>query len=245
MNDVLTLLQAHRSIRKFTAEPVSDQQIHEIVRCGQAAATSSNAQAVTIIRVRDTDKRLQLATLAGGQDYVASAGAFLVFCADLHRGKLACEAQGGVACAGMTEHFILATVDVALAAQNCVVAAEAMGLGICYIGGLRNQPQAVSELLGLPQLVYPVFGLCLGTPAQDPEVKPRLPLAAVLGEDSYPDAGMLDAIQQYDAEMRAYYRKRTGGTKDSCWSLEMKALVGKEARPHMRAFLAERGFTLK
>ena len=223
MNDVLTLLQAHRSIRKFTAEPVSDQQIHEIVRCGQAAATSSNAQAVTIIRVRDTDKRLQLATLAGGQDYVASAGAFLVFCADLHRGKLACEAQGGVACAGMTEHFILATVDVALAAQ----------------------PQAVSELLGLPQLVYPVFGLCLGTPAQDPEVKPRLPLAAVLGEDSYPDAGMLDAIQQYDAEMRAYYRKRTGGTKDSCWSLEMKALVGKEARPHMRAFLAERGFTLK
>lgn len=245
MNDLHQLLRAHRSIRKFTAEPLDDLTIQELVRCGQAAATSSNAQAVTVIRVRDAAKRERLAELAGGQPYVASAGAFLVFCADLHRLKIACEAQGGVFCEGMTEHFIMATVDVALAAQNCTAAAEALGLGSCYIGGLRNRPQEVSDLLGLPRLVYPVFGLCLGHPAQNPEVKPRLPLSAVLGEDAYPEAGMAEAIGQYDAEMRAYYQRRTGGTKDSCWSLEMKALVGKEARPHMRGFLAERGFTLK
>jgi nitroreductase len=103
----------------------------------------------------------------------------------------------------------------------------------------------VTELLELPEFVYPVFGMCLGHPDQDPEVKPRLPLAVVLKEDSYQDPDALDGIRAYDEELRAYYRTRTGGTKDSCWSAEMKALVGREARPHMRGFLAGRGFTMK
>tara|TARA_R110002074_G_scaffold402342_1_gene608156 strand:+ start:100675 stop:101412 length:738 start_codon:yes stop_codon:yes gene_type:complete len=245
MNDVTELLKSHRSIRKFTDLAVSDELINEIVACGQAAASSSNVQATTVIRIRDGEKRTKLAELAGGQPYVASAGAFLVFCADLHRSKLACELQAGDFSEGMTEHFIIATVDVALFAQNCVVAAESLGLGICYIGGLRNNPQEVSELLELPDQVYPVFGLCLGYPDQNPEVKPRLPLSTVLKEETYYQPSDLSGIQLYDEHIRAYYRSRTGGKKDSCWSEEMRALVGKESRPHMRDFLARRGFLMK
>ena len=245
MNEVMALLKAHRSIRKFTDQTVSDEWIRQIVACGQAAATSSNLQATTVIRVRDAGKRAQLAELSGGQTYVASAGAFLVCCADLHRSRLACEMQGGTFCPGMTEQFLAATADVALFAQNCVVAAESLGLGICYIGGLRNRPQEVSDLLALPESVYPVFGLCLGFPAQDPEIKPRLPLHAVLMEDGYREQDGLEAIHSYDRELRQYYQTRTGGRKDSCWSEEIKALVGKESRPHMREFLARRGFTMK
>ena len=245
MNEVIRLLKAHRSIRKFTAEPVADALVAEIVACGQAAATSSNIQATTVIRVRDPRTRARIAELAGGQDYVAGCGAFLVFCADLHRARLACELQGGTFVQGMTEHFIIATTDVALAAQNCVVAAESLGLGICYIGAIRNQAQAVADLLELPDSVYPVFGLCLGHPAQDPEPKPRLPLAAVLRPERYPGPDDLAAIRAYDLQLRDYYRRRSGGAKDSCWSEEMKAVVGREARPHMRAFLAGRGFGMK
>jgi len=95
MNRVIELLKSHRSIRKFTAQPLDDAMIAEIVACGQAAATSSNVQATTVIRVRDGHKRAMIAELAGGQSYVASAGAFLVFCADLHRPGLACAMQGG------------------------------------------------------------------------------------------------------------------------------------------------------
>jgi nitroreductase len=245
MNDVIALLKSHRSIRKFTAQPVSDEWIRQIVGCGQAAATSSNIQATTVIRVRDAGKRARIAELAGGQSYVAEAGAFLVFCADLHRARLACELQGGTFVPGMTEHFIIATADAALAAQNCAVAAESLGLGICYIGAIRNDPQAVTELLELPESVYPLFGMCLGFPGQDPQVKPRLPLSVVLKEDTYQDPDALDGIRTYDRELREYYRTRTGGQKDSCWSEEMKALVGRESRPHMRGFLAGRGFTMK
>jgi FMN reductase (NADPH) len=245
MNPVMQLLLSHRSIRKFTDKPVDDDMIHEIVRCGQAAATSSNIQATTVIRVRNADTRGEIVRVAGDQEYVATAGAFLVFCADLNRSRRACEIQGGDFVAGMTEHFIIATVDVALFAQNCAVAAESLGLGICYIGGIRNDPERVSALLDLPDQVYPVFGFCLGYPAQDPEVKPRLPLSVILNEEQYQGSDDTAGIPAYDKQLRNYYRTRTGGAKDTCWTQEMAALVGKESRPHMRKFLKSHGFTMK
>ena len=146
---------------------------------------------------------------------------------------------------GMTEHFIIATVDVALFAQNCAIAAESLGLGICYIGGIRNNPDKVRSLLDLPDQVYPVFGFCLGFPAQDPELKPRLPLSVVLKEDRYDDTKDKAGILSYDQELQQYYQTRTSGAKRSCWTLEMKALVGKESRPHMKDFLKSCGFSMK
>src|SRR5690606_31594133 len=83
------------------------------------------------------------------------------------------------------ENFIVATVDTALAAQNAVIAAESLGLGAVYIGGLRNNIEQVSELLRLPELVYPLFGMCLGVPAQSPMTRPRLPLDSILHTDTY------------------------------------------------------------
>ena len=110
----------------------------------------------------------------------------MVWCADVRRSAIACRNAGGF---GHHRHdrgsFVIATVDVALAAQNAVVAAESLGYGICYIGAVRNDPQTVSDLLELPEDVYPVFGLCIGVPDQDPEVKPRLPLDLVLREETY------------------------------------------------------------
>ena len=120
-----------------------------------------------------------------------------------------------------------------------------MGYGICYIGAIRNDPQQVADLLQLPDHVYPVFGLCIGTPAQDPEVKPRLPLSVVLKQDVYSDDDDPAGIADYDETIRAYYAQRTGGTKDSTWTQEMAQLVDGERRPHMRGFLADRGFEMR
>lgn len=245
MNDTIALLKSHRSIRKFSTKPVDDEIVDEVLACGQAAATSSNVQATSIIRVRNAETREKLAECAGGQVYVASAPVLLLYCADLARPAEACRLGGGKFHPGMTEHFMIATVDVALAAQNAVVAAESLGLGICYIGGIRNNPQTVSELLKLPEQVYPVFALCLGYPDQNPEVKPRLPLSAVLHEESYDQSRNETGIKAYDPVVQRYYQTRTGGTKNSNWSQEMSSLLGKESRPHMQEFLQRRGFALK
>ena len=245
MNPTIDLLTRHRSIRKFNDEPVTTEMLHAVLEAGQAAASSSFLQGVTVIRVTDKQKRAAFKDITCGQPYVESAPVFLVFCADLSRPMRCCKAHGGTAAEGLTEQFIIATVDTALYAQNTVVAAESAGLGICYIGAVRNDPARTSELLELPRHVYPVFGLCLGWPAQDPEVKPRLPLSVMLKENTYSIDGEDTAIAAYDNVMRAYYAERTDNQKAQGWSEQMAGLLGKESRLHMREFLQSQGFLTK
>ena len=243
MNPTIELLKSHRSIRKFTDQPVPRELLEELIRAGQGAATSSHVQAYTVIHVTRPENREKIAELAGGQGYVASCGAFLMFCADMKRPTEAAERTGARVVRGMTEQLLVATVDTALMAQNVVVAAESEGLGICYIGGVRNNPQAISDLLGLPDHVYPVFGMCLGYPAHEPDVKPRLPVEAVLKEDTYSDDR--EQVAAFDDTMQAYYQSRKGGAKNSTWSQNLTPLFDTKLRPHMREFLVKRGFEMK
>ncbi len=240
--DVIALLKQHRSIRKFKDEPVSPACVENLIEAGQAAATSSFIQACTVIQVTDKAKRAQLAECAGNQAYVETAPVFLVFCADMHRHQQMCELHQSEMLSGFTEQFITATVDCALFAQNTAIAAESIGLGIVYIGGLRNQIARVTELLELPHLVYPVFGMCLGYPDQNPEVKPRLPLSVIFKQDRYDDSDDLNAIQSYDKEVDQYYQTRTGGNKSMGWSDQIAGMLVKEARPHMLDYLKGQGF---
>ena len=245
MNPTIDILKAHKSIRKFTAKPISFDILRTIVTAGQAAASSRFLQAVTIIQVTDIDKRNHLAKVTGNQAQVTAAPEFLVFCADLSRPTRSCEAHGGTPKKGFTEQFIIATVDAALYAQNVVIAAESLGLGICYIGALRNNPEQTSELLCLPENVYPVFGLCIGYPAEDPEVKPRLPISVILKENVYDMSKEANQIQAYDASMKSYYSTRSDNQKLQTWSEQMTNILKKDARPHMRSFLAKQGFEMK
>ena len=112
------------------------------------------------------------------------------------------------------------------------------------LAAFRNNPDKVSELINLPQNVYPVFGLCLGYPDQNPELKPRLPLELVLMEETYQPVNET-LLEEYDNTMRDYYQQRTNGKVDRMWSQDMSALLGKESRPHMKAFLESKGFKLR
>lgn len=245
MNQTMRLQQSHRSIRKFTGQPVDQVVVEQLVRTGQAAPTSSFIQACTVLQVNDPGNRVKLAEYAGNQEYVATAPVFLVFCADMQRHRLACSMQHAKMLSGYTEQFITATVDCALVAENILIAAESLGLGGVMIGGIRNQIDRVAELLELPDLVYPVFGLCLGYPDQDPEVKPRLPLPVVLKQDRYDDSADRELIAGYDQTVQDYYRSRSGNNKEATWSQQMAGLLQKESRPHMQRFLQDRGFLLK
>ena len=245
MNPTIDLLKAHRSIRQFQNKQIKPDLFQDLIKAGQAAASSNFFQAATIIRVTDAKKRAKLASLANNQTYVETAAEFLVFCADLNRAASCCDLHGAEANTGFTEQFIIATVDVALVAQNIVVASESAGLGICYIGALRNNPAEVSKVLDLPHDTYPVFGLCLGWPDQDPEVKPRLPIDVVLQENSYGNAADGANLGDYDEAVRAYYANRSSNQKSMSWSEQMSGMLSKESRPHMLDFLKMRGFLQK
>ena len=245
MSSVIDLLKSHRSIRKFTDKTIDPGVLNEIFLAGQSAATSSFLQGSTIIRVTNKNTRESLAELAGNQPYVETAAEFMIFCADLKRAGNYCREYDKPFEGDYTEHFIIATVDVALMAQSLVTAAESVGLGICYIGGIRNNPKDVSTLLKLPVGVYPVFGLCLGYPDQNPEIKPRLPLSVILKDEVYNEENDQAKIREYDEKIRDYYRTRTGGGHGISWTEQVATLLSEKSRPHMKAFLEGQGFKFK
>ena len=162
MNETIRLLKNHKSIRKYKDQPIETQKLKAIIECAQSASTSSFIQAYTIINVVDMDNRKNIAHLAGDQNYVEQCPLFLVFCADLNRSKTSCEINDKTMANANTETFILATVDSSLAAQNALIAAESLGLGGVYIGGIRNNPEEICKILNIPSGVYPVFGICIG-----------------------------------------------------------------------------------
>jgi nitroreductase len=198
MPDIFKILSSHRSIRKYTGEPIPDDLLNKILTSARQAPTSSNLQAYSIIVVKDKEKKKTLAHLCGDQPWVESCPVFLAICPDLHRLQKVCELKNYKTNDKHMEIFIVAVVDASLVAQNIAVAAEASGLGICMIGGIRNNPDKVCELLKLPQKVFPLMGMCLGWPDHDPMIKPRLLNDAVIHNEYYDDDDIEKLIVEYD-----------------------------------------------
>lgn len=246
MNPTLDLLVNHRSIRKFTQNPVPDSDICKAIAAGQAASTSSAVQSYCALQITDAAMRAKLVELTGGQPYVAAAGAFFVICGDSRRHRLMCE-RAGLSYDARFEAMLLAVTDASLFAQNMAVAFESMGYGICFIGGLRISLNEVDALLNIPQGVYPLYGLCVGEPDQSPDPRPRLPLRSVLCENAYPsDDAVLEAIDAYDEDYRAYLRER-GAPADkieAAWSGVMATKFSSPKRADVGPYYESKGAVL-
>lgn len=242
MNPVTEAQLRHRSIRQYTGKPIDNSLLISLIQSAQGAASSSFVQAYSLVQVNSPETRAKIATLAGGQKWIESAAEFLVICADLSRIEYCCEQQGMGHLAGYAEHFLTATVDASLMAQNLMLAAESEGLGAVFIGGIRNDPRQVSELLELPDQVYPVFGLCLGWPDAEPDLKPRFPVEVILHREKYDASRCEQDVKAYDEQMQAYYEARGSNQKLTNWSAQTAAAVQKKTRAHMLSFLQDRGF---
>jgi len=247
----IDLIHKHGSVRKYKPDLVPLEMVETVVEAGQRASTSSNLQMFSVVAVSDTEKRTRLQELCGGQKHISQAPIFLAWCADLSRLDRVCALQGYEQQAGYVENFLLAATDVAIAGQNAALAAESLGLGICYIGGLRNHPRQVMDLLQTPMLVFPIVGMTLGWPLHPPRVRPRLPKGSVLHWEQYNQDDQT-YLHQYDQEMMAagiYKSRQISGTqtdqKAYGW-LEHSALrVSQALRTELREVLAEVGFLLK
>ncbi|WP_078545894.1 oxygen-insensitive NADPH nitroreductase [Litchfieldia alkalitelluris] len=246
MNSVIETMLNHTSIRKFTDKPLSKEQIKLIVESAQSASTSSFVQAYTIIGVSDKEKKKKLAEIAGNQSYVEHNGHFFIFCADLLRHEVSAEMEQKNIQQSLesTETFIVSVVDASLASQNAVLAAESMGLGACYIGGIRNKLEEVRELLNIPERVFPLFGVAVGYPNQETSTKPRLPFTQVYHEDEYQQDMSLyqKQLEEYNNTISAYYHERTGGKRRDRWTEQIANMMEKPKRTYMKEFVKKQGF---
>lgn len=220
-NPVIDHLLNHRSVRSYSDRPLPAGTLETLVAAAQSAATSSNLQAWSVIEVQDPARRARLAKLANNQAHIVQAPLFLVWLADFSRAqRIADQHETELQAPAYLDSLLVGSVDAALAAQNAVIAAEALGLGTVYIGALRNDLQAVVEELQLPPLVYPVFGLCVGyaNDEQPSAIKPRLPQAVTVHRDLYRVDTEQEQrlIQDYEAVAGAFSRGQ--GQQTPPWS---------------------------
>lgn len=203
-NPVVRSLRSHRSIRRFTSEPIPDTILLKLIETAQRSSTSSNLQCYSVIVVRDPAKKGQIAKLCGNQQQIIECPVFLAHCADLNRAKVVCEQAGYDFDAKFIELLLLSVIDSTIFAQTLLSAVEGVGLGGCYIGAARNHPFELAELLGLPPLVFCVFGMTLGRPdtAHLPMLRPRLPMKAIVHTETYDSSVWPPAHRVYDAAMR-------------------------------------------
>ncbi|WP_313605564.1 NADPH-dependent oxidoreductase [Comamonas jiangduensis] len=225
---VLESMLSHRSVRHFVRDALPEHTLETLVAAAQSAPTSSNLQTWSVIAVESQERREALANLVGPQKHLAVAPLVLVFLADLSRIERLGQAQGRDP-VGLhyLDTFLMGVIDAALAAQNAVVAAEAMGLGTVYVGGMRNQPEEVAKVLGTPPNVFPVFGLVVGRPdpAKPAAIKPRLPQSAVLHREQYQvPADQSQEIGDYNEALRQFMR--THGMREVDWSAQVVERLG-------------------
>ncbi len=209
MNMTIKTQLEHRTIREFKNQEISEEIFEQLMEVARRTASSTCMQACSIIRVKDPNLKNQIAGICK-QEYVARAPELLIFIVDQYRNsQIAKEKKSVAVYAGDMDRFFSAFTDACIMAQNVVVAAESIGLGTVYLGSILNDSEKICELLGLPELTFPVIGLAFGYPNQSPQLKPRMDMRLRVFENGYGFLGSyLDEIKDYDEEMRTYYDLR-------------------------------------
>ncbi|MCF8357808.1 MAG: NADPH-dependent oxidoreductase [Prolixibacteraceae bacterium] len=181
-----TLLQ-HRSIRKYQNKPITKELINRVLEAGTRASTTGNMQVYSIINTTDSEIKKALAPAHFNQPMVTQAPNILTFCADFNRFNKWCNQRKAEPGYDNFLSFITAAIDALLVAQNVTIAAESEGLGICYLGTTTYNAKEIIETLKLPKGVVPITTITVGWPDESPGLTDRLPLGAVVHNNTYCD----------------------------------------------------------
>ncbi len=198
--DVLSALHQHRSIRQYHPDPIDPALLEEILAAGIRASSSGNMQSYSIIVTQDPALRQALYAPHMEQNMVVDAPVLLTFCADFRRMRKWLTLSDAPQNFDNFMSFMIGAIDATLVSQNVALAAEAKGLGLCYMGSTLANCDQIGQLLNLPPGVVPVVGYSLGYPAETPSVRDRLPLNGLVHYETYHDHS--------DVEIQAIYADR-------------------------------------
>lgn len=243
MNQTIETILNHVSVRSFTEQALTEEQIRQLVTAAQAASSASFQQAYSIIGVTDPELKQKIAEHAGNQPFISEGGHFFVFCADVNRHKQMAEELDmdiSETIEGI-DAALVGAIDATLAAQNLVIAAESMGLGVCYIGGVRDGIIKISELLDIPEYVFPVFGLVVGYPNERNDTKPRIPFEGIYHINRY-NSDTKKILKQYDETTKLYYANRSESKSNRTWSKTAIGSFARHPRSFMKDFLNRKGW---
>lgn len=247
MNEVIKTLTSHRSFRHFEDREIPTEQLDAILTSAQAAPTWIHGQQVSVIVIKDKERKQTLASLCGNQKHIIEAPVFLIFCADFYRTKLASKIeQIPMEAIHDVDMLLVGATDVGISLSNAIAASESLGLQIVPIGGIRKNPIEVVEYLNLPEYVIPICGLCIGYGYNDPGHNPRLPKEAFIHQEVY-NKDQEQIIHTYNKTYQEHQRKLTDHENPPTWTARVASFYkGKhynDRYPHVASMLKKQGFT--
>lgn len=241
-----TLLD-RRSVRRYEREEISEDDLHFIREAIRNTPTSYNGQQFSVIEIADRDMKLKLEAIVGQKQLKTCSRVFL-FLSDFNKIAVAARAKGVPypAFEQTADGLIVGVVDASLAMMSAIVAANSRGLGTCPIGYARTvNPQAISELLGLPQGTFVVCALTVGVPREVPDLKPKQGEDLVIFKERYGTENMAEKLLAYDRDFTQYHATRAGNTSDKDWIGEILGYYREAMDYDMLRALRARGYSLE
>jgi FMN reductase [NAD(P)H] len=197
-DDFIRQVLSRKTVRRYSDVVPSDGLLDLLVAAALSTSAKSDFQQASILRVCDPAQRAAIGRLFPSMPWIGLSPVFFVFLGDARRLQRIGELRGKPVRNGTLEGFFNASIDAALAMQTMILCAESVGLGVCPISVIRNEIDEVASILGLPDLVFPVAGLCLGYPQAEGYVSLRLPRRVTTHRDRYDDGALPHAIDDYD-----------------------------------------------
>ena len=248
---VLADMANRRVMRRYLDKPVDPALVETLCAVALSAPTKSDLQQADIVIVSDRVQREKLEALLPENPWVKAAPVFLVFCGNNRRHRLLFEWRGRPFVNDHLDAFFNAAVDCGIVLATFVAAADRAGLGSCPISAIRNHAAAVSDILGLPDHVFPVAGLGVGWPSFEGVMSPRLGLDVTIHRDRYDEAGLREKVVAYDARRDAVqpyrsqrYPERFGEVAPYGWSEDKARQYSVPERADFGAFVRAKGFRL-
>ena len=213
MNEIIQSLFDRKSMRVYTEEKISEQDVQTILQAATQAPSPGNQQLYTILRITDQELKHRLSISCDNQPFIEKADLVLIFCADCLKWYQVYQEAGATPRKPAVGDLMLAVSDANIAAQNAVTAAEALGIGSCYIGDIMENIETQREILGLPKYVFPAAMVVFGYPTeqQKERTKPeRFDLKYIVHENNYHELN--------GAEIREMFAGRTGARSFEDWT---------------------------
>jgi nitroreductase len=255
-NEVIEQQVAHKSVRTFLTDPLPDGAVETMVVAAQSASTSSALHQWSVVAVTDRALKQRLSdTIAATVPtdripWIEEAPVLLLWVADASRSATLTQEQGADAI--VLEHldsFLMASIDTALAAQNAALAAESIGLGVVFLGVMRNAAREVAEIIGLPPYSFVTFGMAVGhpDPARASAQRPRMPQAVVLHYNGYRQESHAEFLTGYEEIHREF--REAQGMKPKTWQSSVfeatTSMAYMGGREKLRDTVIDRGFLLR
>jgi len=205
---MLYLLNQHRTIRTYTDQQIAPELLTRLFETACRASNTGNMQAYSIVVTTDNDLKKQLLPAHFNQPMTTQAPVVLTFCADFNRFTKWCEQRNAEPGYDNFQSFMATAIDALVAAQTFCIAAESVGLGICYLGTTTYNAREIIDTLKLPKLVVPITTITVGYPEGLPDQTDRLPLEAIVHYETYNDFSKDDIDNLYTEKENSDFYKQ-------------------------------------